>query len=219
MAKVYLSPSSQKENPYSYGGTNEAEQCKRIAAACETALKRCGFDVKTGGGTMYTRTSESNAWGADLHVPIHTNAANGQTTGTRCYSYNSTGEGHKAAQAIFDVLAPLTPGTSEGVYTNQSWHEILKTKAPCAYIECEFHDNATTAQWIVEHVTEIGEAIAHGICNYFSVAYKPAVEPEPAPNTATLYRVQCGAFSKRENADALVAKLKAAGFDAIVKTE
>lgn len=31
------------------------------------------------------------------------------------------------------------------------------------------------------------------------------------------YRVQCGAFSKKENADALVSRLKAAGFSAIVK--
>ena len=85
MAKIYLSPSSQHENPYAYGGTNEATQCMKIAQACEVALKRCGFNVAVGGGTMYTRVPDSNKWGADLHVAIHTNAANGKTTGTRCY--------------------------------------------------------------------------------------------------------------------------------------
>lgn len=34
-----------------------------------------------------------------------------------------------------------------------------------------------------------------------------------APSTGVLYRVQTGAFSKKANADALVAKLKAAGFE------
>lgn len=34
-----------------------------------------------------------------------------------------------------------------------------------------------------------------------------------------LYRVQVGAYSKKENADKMVAKLKAAGFDAIIKSE
>ena len=33
MAKVYLSPSSQVSNPYAWGSTNEAAQCRRIADA------------------------------------------------------------------------------------------------------------------------------------------------------------------------------------------
>ena len=117
MTKVYLSPSSQTENLYAWGGTNEAAQCRAIAAACEAALKRSGFDVRTGAGTMYTRVPESNAWGASLHVAIHTNAANGKTTGTRCYAYRDGGDGFRAARAIFDKLAPITPGASEGVFT------------------------------------------------------------------------------------------------------
>lgn len=216
MAKIYLSPSSQHENPYAYGGTNEAAQCMKIAQACEAALKRCGFEVAVGGGTMYQRVPESNRWGADLHVAIHTNAANGQTTGTRCYAWKTGGDGFRAAQAIFNVLAPITPGTSEGVFEQRGWYEIKNTKAPCVYVECEFHDVAETAKWIVEHTTEIGEAIAQGICGFYGVAYVPETPPE-TETPAHLYRVQCGAFSKKENAEALVAKLKAAGFDAIIK--
>lgn len=214
--KIYLSPSSQKENPYSYGGTNEAEQCGNIAVAVGEALIRCGFDVRIGGGTMYTRVPESNKWGADLHVAIHTNASNGKTTGTRCYAWKKGGVGYGAAQAIFNVLAPLTPGTSEGVYEQQTWYEIKNTKAPCAYIECEFHDVASTAQWIVEHTKEIGNAIAKGICNFYGVAFVPETPPA-TEEPKVLYRVQCGAFSSKENAEALVTKLKAAGFDAIIK--
>lgn len=44
---------------------------------------------------------------------------------------------------------------------------------------------------------------------------KPAETPT---ETKTLYRVQTGAFAKRENADALAAKLKAAGFDTYIVT-
>lgn len=216
MAKIYLSPSSQHENPYAYGGTNEAAQCMKIAQACEVALKRCGFNVAVGGGTMYTRVPDSNKWGADLHVAIHTNAANGQTTGTRCYAWKTGGDGFRAAQAIFNVLAPITPGVSEGVFEQRGWYEIKNTKAPCAYVECEFHDVPETAKWIVEHTKEIGDAIAKGICNFYGVAYIPETPPEPE-TPAQLYRVQCGAFSKKENAEALVARLKSAGFDAIIK--
>lgn len=216
MAKIYLSPSSQHENPYAYGGTNEAAQCMKIALAAADALKRSGFEVSVGGGTMYQRVPESNRWGADLHVAIHTNAANGKTTGTRCYAWKTGGDGFRAAQAIFNVLAPITPGTSEGVFEQRGWYEIKNTKAPCAYVECEFHDVPETAKWIVEHTTEIGEAIAQGICSFYGVAYVPETPPEPE-TPAQLYRVQCGAFSKKENAESLVARLKAAGFDAIIK--
>ena len=65
-------------------------------------------------------------------------------------------------------------------------------------------------------LVSIGDAIAKGICNFYGVAFVPETPPE-AEEPKVLYRVQCGAFSKKENAEALVARLKAAGFDAIVK--
>ena len=41
--RIYISPSNQVNNVYAHGNTNEMEQCNKIAQACETALKRCGF--------------------------------------------------------------------------------------------------------------------------------------------------------------------------------
>jgi hypothetical protein len=38
----------------------------------------------------------------------------------------------------------------------------------------------------------------------------------PATNQNTLYRVQVGAYSQKANADAMAAKLKKSGFDAII---
>ena len=75
--KIYLSPSNQDENLYAYGSTNECDQCNHIADAAKIALERCGFEVKKAqkGQAMSTSIAESNRWGADLHIPIHTNAA------------------------------------------------------------------------------------------------------------------------------------------------
>lgn len=181
--KVYLSPSDQTSNRYAYGNTTEAVQCGKIAEACRVALVRCGIEVKVGQyDTMVNRCAASNAFGADLHVPIHTNAFNGKVTGTRMFCYNSNGEGYKACQAIFDVVSPITPGTSESISVNSDLFEVRVPAAPTAYIECEFHDNADTAKWIIEHTTDLGEAIAHGICNYFGITYKKAdSEPTPQP--------------------------------------
>lgn len=214
--KIYLSPSDQNGNLYAYGNTNEMVQCCRIADACEIALKRCGFEVinnKT--GSMEERVAESNRWGADLHMPIHTNAFNGVVAGTRIMSYDLSGAGYKASKAVFDVLAPVTPGTSENVSARPGLYETRCSNAPCVYVEAEFHDVPKIAQWIIENVVLIGEAIAEGVCNYFGVKYvAPKVEPESTGDT--LYRIQVGAFRVRENAEAQMAKLKADGYDAFI---
>ena len=202
MAKVYLSPSNQTDNCYAYGNTNEAVQCGKIADSCCIALERSGVTVQVGHmPSMQDKCKESNAFGADLHVPIHTNAFNGTVTGTRMFCLNSSGEGMKACEAIFAWLAPITPGTSENIQVDASLYEVRVPSAPTAYVECEFHDNATTAKWIVEHTVDIGEAIARGICDYFGVTYKEKEQPESAASTDKLYRAQEGAFANRPIAE------------------
>ena len=42
---------------------------------------------------------------------------------------------------------------------------------PCVYVETDFHDVPEIADWIIGHVTEIGEAICQGVCNYYEVDY------------------------------------------------
>lgn len=199
--KIYLSPSNQVENKYAYGGTNEAVQCRKIATACETALKRCGFEVKNNKiDSMEVKVSQSDAWGADLHVPIHTNAYNGKVTGTRVFCWNKTGEGYKACRSIFSVLAPITPGTSESITVNPDLYEIHYSDAPCAYVEVDFHDVASVAKWIIEHTTEIGEAIAKGICGYFGVKYVAPVVEKP-----TVYHIEMGEYPTIKEADVALA--------------
>ena len=218
--KVFLSPSNQYDNVYAYGNTTEGVQCGKIADACKIALERSGVDVMLmHDESMQTKCAESNKFGADLHVPIHTNAFNGSVMGTRMFCYNSNGEGMKACQAIFNRLAPITPGTSENIRVDASLYEVRVPAAPTAYIECEFHDNPTASQWIVENTVLIGETIARGICDYFGVTFKDPEQPKPAKpvTTDTLYRVQVGAFAVRENAEKMLARLKAAGFEGFIR--
>ena len=180
--KVYLSPSDQTKNYYAYGDTTEAIQCGKIAEACRKALTRCGIEVMVGQyDTMTNRCRASDAFGADLHVPIHTNAYNGKVGGTRVFCYNKAGEGYKAAMAVFNSLAPITPGTSESISVNANLFEVRVPAAPTVYVECDFHDVPKIAKWIIANTNAIGEAIARGICNYFGVKYKTESEAAPTP--------------------------------------
>ncbi len=190
MSKVYLSPSCQYDNAYAYGNTTEAVQCIKIANACKTALERSGISVKMpSDNSLVNRCAESDKWGADLHVPIHTNAFNKKTTGTRVYYYDGSAKGYNAAKAIYSVLAPFTPGTSEGVSANNGLLEVNRPTAPTAYVEVDFHDVPSIAKWIIENTTAIGEKIAQGICKYFGVTYKTTTSStsttKPATSTTT----------------------------------
>lgn len=211
MYKVYLSPSDQTNNLYAYGNTTEAVQCGKIAEACRAALERSGVSVKIGHMiSMQQKCKESNEYGANLHVPIHTNAFNGKVSGTRMFCFNQLGNGMKACKKIFASLAPVTPGKSENIKVDSSLYEVRVPNAPTAYVECEFHDNPTTAKWIVENTNAIGEAIARGICDYFNVEYKKPYK--------LLYRVQVGAYSVKANADKMLDKLLKAGFSGFIIT-
>lgn len=217
MAKVFLSPSNQYDNRYAYGNTTEGEQCGKIAEACKVALERSGMQVKLmHDESMQEKVAASNAFDADLHVPIHTNAFNGTVSGTRMFCFNNSGNGMRACKAIFNRLAPVTPGTSENIRVDASLYEVRVPSAPTAYIEVDFHDVPAVAKWIIGNTELIGETIAHGICDYFGVTYKAPEKPKPA-TTNKLYRVQVGAFAVRSNAEKMLARLKAAGFEGYIR--
>lgn len=212
MAKVFLSPSNQYDNRYAYGDTTEGVQCGKIAEACKAALERSGVTVKLmHDESMQEKCAASNAFGADLHVPIHTNAFNGTVSGTRMFYYAEGGEGQKACKAIFARLAPVTPGTSENIRADASLFEVRVPAAPTAYIECEFHDNPTASKWIVENTGLIGETIARGICDYFGVTFREKEQAQPAKSVdevaREVIRGEWGNGSDRRQ------RLEAAGYD------
>lgn len=196
MAKrVYLSPSDQRRNTYAVGSTTEDVQCGRIAAACKAALERSGVEVMVGQyAPMADRVAASNKFGADLHVPIHTNAANGKATGTHLFCYSNTKDakgnyiidrnsaGYKACRAVLDVLGPLTPGTPDVVRAYPGLYEVKHPAAPTVYIEVDFHDVPRVAEWIIANTTVIGETIAKGLCAALGVKFVPGENtPEPVP--------------------------------------
>ena len=221
--KIYISPSNQIQNTYATGGTNEKEQCHKIAKYCVVYLKKAGFNTKcTYNDDMYVRVRESNSFGADLHVAIHTNATgkHNVTGGTQILLYNLEGERKKVGEAVLNRLAPITPGKSaERLIAKPDFYEINSAKGMTVYCECEFHDTKEGSDFIRKNAKKIGEAIAKGICDYYGVALPKEKKEEKKETTATtdkVYRVQVGAFKSKKNAEAMQQKLKKAGFDSVI---
>lgn len=194
--KIYISPSNQYGNMYAYGGTNEMEQCNRIAEAAERHLLRNGYEVMRAKKLqdMYYSIAESNAWGADLHIPIHTNASGGRGPLVMVYAIRDNIV--KYAAPVYNELKEIAPkGGGYGVrigsdMTGGHWMpaELSMTNAIAVYCECDFHDDSQIAEWIVKNVDKIGEAIAKGVCKADGKPYKgedsPQPEPKPEPEPA-----------------------------------
>lgn len=167
--RIYLSPSNQYSNYYATGNTNEMEQCGKIAAATKEELKKLGFTVMVGqpGDTMENRCSESDAFGADMHIPIHTNDFDGEYVGgTRVYILGKTE--YTPAEYMLDSLGSISPGEDDKIDYMPNLYEIFTPQAETVYLECEFHDTLDGAQWIENNTLSIAKAIANGVYSYYS---------------------------------------------------
>ena len=200
---IYLSPSNQTANKYAYGNTNEAVVCRKIANATEAALNRCKvfrvYNNQT--DSMEARCRESDKLKVKMHVPIHTNAlSDKEVAGTIIFCWSKQGEGYKAASAIFKYLAPLTPGKSaEYIKEGRNLYEVKVPSAPTAYLECGFHSNTEEAKWLLDNIEAVGEAIAHGICDYCGV--------EDVPPVVEKYRIVLGEYNTIKEADAALGQI------------
>ena len=211
--KIYLSPSMQSNNTYACGNTNEMEQCNKIADLTKIFLEKYGFEVKKSpeGQAMTASIKESNSWNADLHLTIHTNAFNSQTTGgTLVMIYSSEENNVKAGNAILSAVSPISPGKDYSLRVNSSLAELNSTKATAVYLEIEFHDTEEGAKWIIENTEKIAQAITRGICEYFGVNYNQNTSSQNS--SPTVYRVQIGSFKVRANAENQLQKAKRLGF-------
>lgn len=202
--KVYLSPSDQWSNK-TVTGTTEAEQCGKIARSVATILNKRGNITLVGDNTKEktyrNRVVESNKFGSDLHICIHTNAGGGQGTLVLC---SEKSKDNQYVKSIYESVAKLTPSKDKGIQVRSDLYEINATKAVCVYIEVDFHDNIESQKWIERNMDNIAKAIADGIT------------PDPGK---VLYKVQVGAFEEKKNAIDMQTKLKELGYDAIIKEE
>lgn len=225
--KVYVSPSTQEHNVGAGNYGTEEYQMNLIADILVPRLQEHGFIVKRNRPEMTLNQviADSNTWGPDIHVAIHSNAANGKARGCEIWVYKKGYEAEKLAKCIYKYLELLTPTADRDIKESQQLKETRETKSPAVIIETAFHDNPDDAKWITENREAIAEAILHGICDYFKVKYQP---PKPTPKPVSnsdvapgdkLYKVQVGAFKNKSNAEAMLERLKKAGFDGFIKLE
>ena len=228
--KVFLSPSNQKSNTWAVGNTNEKAQAEAFADKLEKLLEKQGVQVVRADSAAIAKRIDY-AKGCDLYVPLHTNAYNKKVRGCRLFVYKTKKNtpatlATKNANAMAAIQKEVDKiGMSRDVlvyYDYANWTELTNATAagiPAVYSESIFHDNVEDCNWYFNNVDKLAEAYAKGICNYLGVAYKAVESPVSAENTDNIYRVQVGAYRVKANAEAMLKKVKAAGFtDAFITT-
>lgn len=227
MKKVFIGVGHGGKDSGAVGnGFKEEDLNLSIALACNDELKRHGVDVKMSrykdeDDTLNEEIAECNAFSPDVAVDIHNNAGGGD--GCEVFYHYKGGLSKTLAENINAQIVKIGQN-SRGIKTrlNSSGKDyygfIRLTKPPAVIVECAFVDNATDIK-IIDTAAEqktMGVAIAKGILKTLGIEYKPETTPAPAPTGNKLYRVQVGAYSQKANADAMLAKLKKAGFDGII---
>lgn len=225
MKKVFLGIGHGGKDSGAVGnGFKEKDLNLSIGISCASELQRHGVDVllsrqKDEDDTLNDEIKECNAFKPDLAVDIHNNAGGGD--GVEVYYSRVGGTGKTLATNInAEVIA--VGQNSRGIKTRLNtfgrdyYGFIRSTVAPAVIVECAFIDNSNDIK-IIDTEAErkaMGTAIAKGILKTLGIQY--VAPPQNQPQTNVLYKVQVGAYAKRENAEAIVSKLKKAGFDAII---
>lgn len=200
MPSVYLSPSTQENNLYVIGGTEEYYM-NLVADAIEPYLEASDIDFGRNTPEMTAASSirQGNAGGYDLYLAIHSNASPdriyGQLMGTDVFYYPTSRNGKRFAEIIADNFKEIYPYPElVDIRATTALGEVRQPTMPSVLVEVAYHDNEDDANWIVDNIDTIARALAESVAEYFGV---PFVSPIGA-QIGTV-NVSSGALNIRRN--------------------
>lgn len=179
--KVYISPSNQSKN---YGAkealyTNERDEMNDLSNYIIERLISHGVKVKrnNSSGNINLWLKESNYYGANLHIAIHSNASvNHSVNGIETWIHSETSDTYSLANIIQNDLMSIYPykedeKTNRGVkYALGALGEVNDNYLPFGIlVEVAHHDYYEDALWIMQNKKLIGYNIADSILKYYQI--------------------------------------------------
>lgn len=165
------------------------------------------------------RIKKANNFKADVYISVHHNAGigGGKGGGIVAYTYTKVGKETEALQKeLYDALIKYTglKGNRAQPLAKANLAECRDTAMPAVLLELGFMDSSTDVPVILseDYADKCAKAIVEVLVKKGNLVKKEKTEKN-------LYRVQVGAFSKKENAENLAAELKKKGYDAIIKKD
>ena len=155
-------------------GLQEAIVARDIMQRVSSYLRNVGYDVlEVQESELYQITDASNAFGADLFVSIHCNAAaNAEAKGTETWYCNGSGGGEKLATCIqsqiVNALKTVDRGIKNATPHVNGLYVLSNTYAVAVLVETAFISNADDEALLVDESKrdQFSAAIARGITDY-----------------------------------------------------
>ena len=186
MPTIYLSPSTQENNLYVNGGTEE-EWMNRLADAMVPYLVASGIQYvrNTPQMTAGSSITASNQGRFDLHLALHSNAAPdgryGQIRGIIVYYFPGSVQGKRAAQIVADNLKTIYPLPNlVRAEPTTAIGEVRRVRAPSAFIELGYHDNSDDAVWIKNNIDAAARNIVLSLTEFFGIPFLTPTAPRNA---------------------------------------
>lgn len=168
------------------------------------------------------RTTLANNWKADVYISVHHNVNKGvpwDGGGITVYAHpNASATSKRLQKILYDALIKET-GLVGNRYTGvptANFHVLRESKMPAVLSENGFMDSKQDIKVITtdKFAKQAAKAHVNALVTEYGIKKKLLPIPNPEkPVDKTLYRVQVGAYSKKENAYAMEQKLKADKFD------
>ena len=197
-------------------GFKEKDLNLAVAKALNDELVRHGITTKMSrtkdeNDALSEEIKECNAFKPDLALDIHNNAGGGD--GAEVFHHYGGGTGKTLANNILAEVVKIGQNSRGAkIKKNSSGKDyfgfIRETSCPSVIVECAFLDNKTDIKIIDTSAEQkaMGVAIAKGVLTTLGIKYQ-------APK---VYKVQVGAYTEKANAENMVKKLKADGYDAVI---
>ena len=166
---------------------------------------------------LTARTNAANNFKADFYLSIHHNAGinGGKGGGIVAYVYkNPQAASVEWQKELYNALISATglKGNRSNPLPKSNLHEVRETKMPAVLLELGFMDSATDVPVILSeaYADKCAAAIVSVLVKRGGLVKKAAEQP------SKIWRVQVGAYSKKENAEKMQKALKNDGYDAII---
>lgn len=159
-------------------GACGASGLQEAAVVANIGHKVCDYLNAVGYETLFVQENElqaicdaSNAYGADLFISLHCNAAaNTSAQGTETFCMSETSEGGKLAKYIHAEIINSLGTIDRGVKT-AGFYVLRYTDCPAVLVETAFISNEEDEALLADEskLDEFAKAIARGITNYVAV--------------------------------------------------